>query len=118
MPISHNSYFNSQVQSLATERNGRKFSVGIISSGNIHYFGTSAAERMTVVSGMLLVKLDATKTDDDGESGSSDAADANADAQIENKWVHIPAGSSFEVPENSGFHVKAQGDSAYLCEYL
>lgn len=116
MSISHNNYFNSQVQSLATERNGQKFSVGIIASGSIHYFGTSAAERMTVISGMLLVKLDATNDGVDGETSSID--NDNADAVIENKWIHIPTGSSFEVPENSGFLVKAQGNSAYLCEYL
>ncbi|EJK51686.1 hypothetical protein THAOC_29120, partial [Thalassiosira oceanica] len=79
MPIDHNAYFDSKVQSLASERHGRKFSVGIISAGAYH-FGTAAAERMTVVSGMLTAKL----------VGSDE-------------WVNYPAGTAFEVPANSGF---------------
>eukprot|EP00581_Thalassiosira_minuscula_P018337 CAMPEP_0183721210 /NCGR_PEP_ID=MMETSP0737-20130205/13565_1 /TAXON_ID=385413 /ORGANISM="Thalassiosira miniscula, Strain CCMP1093" /LENGTH=94 /DNA_ID=CAMNT_0025951181 /DNA_START=78 /DNA_END=362 /DNA_ORIENTATION=- len=94
MPIAHNAYFDSQVQSLASERHGRKFSVGIIASGTYH-FGTAAAERMTVISGMLTAKLD----------GSDE-------------WIHYPAGTNFEVAANSGFDVKASVDTAYQCEYL
>jgi len=94
MPIAHNSYFEGGVQSLATARNGRKFSVGIIAHGEYH-FGTEAAERMTVISGLLTVKTD----------GSSE-------------WIPYPAGTNFEVPEKSGFDVKATGDTAYQCEYL
>ena len=94
MPIDHNAYFDSKVQSLASERHGRKFSVGIISAGEYH-FGTAAAERMTVVSGMLTAKLKGT-----------------------DEWVNYPAGTAFEVPANSGFDVKAATDTAYQCEYL
>ncbi|KAL7426738.1 hypothetical protein ACHAXH_001170, partial [Discostella pseudostelligera] len=94
MPINHNTYFDSQVQSVASERHGKKFSVGIISSGTYH-FGTGAAERMTVISGMLTAKLD----------GSDE-------------WIHYPAGTNFEVPANSGFDVKCTADTAYQCEYL
>ncbi len=94
MPISHNSYFDGGVQSIASTRNGKKFSVGIIAQGTYH-FGTDAAERMTVVSGLLTVKID----------GSDD-------------WIAFPAGTNFEVPAKSGFDVKATGDSAYQCEYL
>ena len=94
MPIQHNSYFDSQVQSLASERHGRKFSVGIIAAGSYH-FGTDTAERMTVVSGMLTAKLDGT-----------------------DEWVNYPAGTNFEIPSKSGFDVKATVDTAYQCEYL
>jgi purine/pyrimidine-nucleoside phosphorylase len=94
MPIQHNSYFDAAVQSVASERHGRKFSVGIISTGTYH-FGTDAAERMTVISGLLKVKLD----------GTTD-------------WISFPAGTNFEVPANSGFDVAADQDSAYQCEYL
>lgn len=94
MPISHNQYFDSKVQSLASERHGRKFSVGIIAAGTYH-FGTAAAERMTVISGMLTVKIDGT-----------------------DEWVHYPAGTNFEVAANSGFDVKTSVDTAYQCEYL
>ena len=94
MPIQHNSYFDSKVQSLASERNGRKFSVGIIAAGSYH-FGTDAAERMTVISGMLTAKLDGT-----------------------DEWVNYPAGTNFEIPSKSGFDVKTTVDTAYQCEYL
>ena len=34
-------------------------------------------------------------------------------------WHHYPAGTSFEVPANSGFDVEAAGGPvAYLCEFL
>lgn len=94
MPIVHNSYFDGGVQSLASTRHGRSFSVGIISEGT-HHFGTDAAERMTVVSGLLTVKVD----------GTSD-------------WIAYPAGTNFEVAGKSGFDAKATGDTAYQCEYL
>ena len=94
MPIQHSSYFDNGVQSLASERHGRKFSVGIISKGTYH-FGTEAAERMTVISGLLKVKVDGT-----------------------NDWVSFPAGTNFEVASKSGFDVTADVDSAYQCEYL
>ena len=94
MPISHNSYFESKVQSLASERHGRKFSVGIISVGTYH-FGTATAERMTVISGMLTARLDGT-----------------------NEWVNYPAGTNFEVAANSGFDVKTEQNTAYQCEYI
>ena len=94
MPIGHNSYFDGGVQSLESTRNGRKFSVGIIAEGSFH-FGTDAAERMTVVSGLLTVRVDGTT-----------------------EWIPYPAGTNFEVPAKSGFDVKATGDTAYQCEYL
>eukprot|EP00985_Skeletonema_marinoi_P003414 scaffold1467_cov135-Skeletonema_marinoi.AAC.1 len=94
MPIQHSKYFDEKVQSLASERHGAKFSIGIISAGTYH-FGTGAAERMTVVSGMLTAKLD----------GSD-------------KWVNYPAGTNFEIPANNGFDVKASTDTAYQCQYL
>mmetsp|Transcript_26595 Transcript_26595/g.57163 ORF Transcript_26595/g.57163 Transcript_26595/m.57163 type:complete len:95 (-) Transcript_26595:86-370(-) len=94
MPIQHSAYFDSKCQSLASERHGAKFSIGIISAGNYH-FGTAAAERMTVVSGMLTARLDGTE-----------------------EWVNYPAGTNFEIAANSGFDVKASTDTAYQCEYL
>mmetsp|Transcript_4054 Transcript_4054/g.7791 ORF Transcript_4054/g.7791 Transcript_4054/m.7791 type:complete len:95 (-) Transcript_4054:196-480(-) len=94
MPISHNAYFDSAVQSLACERHGRKFSVGIIEPGTYH-FGTDAAERMTVVSGMMTVR--------------ADGAEA---------WTNFPAGTNFEVAGKSGFDVKVAEAVSYQCEYL
>jgi uncharacterized protein YaiE (UPF0345 family) len=99
MPIEHNAYFDGDVQSVSsvnTAAAGGKYSVGIISIGTYH-FGTASSERMTVINGILSAKFD-------GEDDSC--------------WVDYPAGTSFVVPANSGFDVKATVDTAYHCEYL
>jgi uncharacterized protein YaiE (UPF0345 family) len=92
--LKHNTYFEGKVQSVGFERNGRKASVGAIAPGEYH-FGTDAAERMSVTSGELFVRL-----------------------QGESDFRAYPAGTSFEVPAKSGFDVQAKSASAYLCEYL
>lgn len=92
--LNHNTYFEGRVQSVGFERNGRRQTVGVIDSGDFH-FGTEAAERMTVVSGALQIRID------------------GADA-----FQTYPAGTSFEVPAQSGFDVRATAPTAYLCEFL
>lgn len=92
--LEHSTYFDGKVQSLGFVRNGRRATAGVIEAGEFH-FGTNAAERMTVVSGELLVK----------RAG-------------EGAWTPYPAGTAFEIPEKSGFDVKATAPVAYLCEYL
>lgn len=92
--LKHNTYFEGKVQSVGFERNGRKASVGVIAPGEYH-FGTDAAERMSVTSGELFVRV-----------------------QGESDFRAYPAGTSFEVPAKSGFDVRASNASAYLCEYL
>jgi uncharacterized protein YaiE (UPF0345 family) len=92
--LKHNSYFEGKVQSVAFERHGRRLTAGVIDSGQFH-FDTSAAERMTVVSGELRVRI------------------AGAE-----QWLHYPAGTAFEIPAQSGFDVQAAAPSAYLCEFL
>jgi uncharacterized protein YaiE (UPF0345 family) len=92
--LKHNTYFDGKVQSVGFERNGRRATVGVVDAGEFH-FGTEAPERMTVVSGALLVK----------PAGASD-------------FRAYPAGTTFEVPGKSGFDVKAEAPAAYLCEFL
>ena len=92
--LKHNTYFEGKVQSIGFERNGRRQTAGVIDVGEFH-FGTDAAERMTVLSGELAVKVD----------GSSE-------------WRHYPAGTAFEVAAKSGFDVRAALPTAYLCEFL
>jgi hypothetical protein len=92
--LKHNSYFEGKVQSVGFERHGRGHTAGVIDAGEFH-FDTNAAERMTVVSGELWVRL----------SGTAD-------------WRVYPAGTAFEVAAKSGFDVRAHGPAAYLCEFL
>ena len=92
--LKHNTYFDGAVQSVGFERHGLKATVGVIAPGEYH-FGTGAAERMTVISGLLRAKLPG------GE------------------WQSYPSGSYFEIAANSGFDVQAVGGpAAYLCEFL
>ena len=91
--LAHNSYFEGKVQSVGFERNGRKQTAGVIDSGEFH-FDTGAPERMTIVSGELLVKLPG------------------------KEFRVYAAGTSFEVPGKSGFDLRAEQPVAYLCEFL
>lgn len=92
--LTHNKYFNDNVQSIGFARNGLKATVGVIAPGEYH-FGTKAPERMTVVSGTLKANV------------------ANGG------WVTYPAGTAFEIGANSGFDVApVGGPAAYLCEFL
>ena len=92
--LAHNTYFDGKVQSVGFERNGRKLTAGVIDVGEFH-FGTLAPERMTIVSGEVRVRLD----------GATD-------------FALYPAGTSFEVPAQSGFDVRATQPVGYLCEFL
>jgi purine/pyrimidine-nucleoside phosphorylase len=92
--LKHNSYFEGQVQSVAFERHGRRFTAGVIASGEFH-FGTDAPERMSVTSGELWVRV----------AGQAE-------------FRSYPAGTQFEVAAKSGFDVRAELPSAYLCEFL
>jgi uncharacterized protein YaiE (UPF0345 family) len=91
--LEHNSYFDGKVQSIGFERLGRRMTAGVIAPGEYH-FGTKGAERMTVTSGELAVRIAA------GE------------------WRSYPAGTAFEIPGRSGFDVRASEPAAYLCEFL
>lgn len=94
MTLTHNVYFDGGVQSLAYDQDGSTSSVGVMAAGEYH-FGTAAPERMTVVQGELVVQL----------PGSAD-------------WVTYAAGTSFDVPGDSGFDVRVTVATSYLCEYL
>lgn len=92
--LKHNTYFDGKVQSVGFERHGRRMTAGVIDAGEFH-FGTDAPERMTVTSGELSIRF----------AG-------------EGEWRCYPAGTIFEVAGKSGFDVKADAPSAYLCEFL
>lgn len=91
--LKHNSYFEGKVQSVGFERHGRRLTSGVIDRGEFH-FTTDAPERMTVTSGELEMRT--------GNAG----------------WKRYPAGTAFEVPGKTGFDVRADEPSSYLCEFL
>ncbi len=106
--ITHTTYYDNKVQSLAFQRLGgsnsnttttntnTKTSVGVIAPGSYH-FGTDAPERMTVVSGACDVQIDGTA-----------------------EWVTYSQGSSFNIAGKHGFNIRVASGAAaaYLCEYL
>lgn len=93
MGLSHNTYFDDDVQSIGFARDDNRASVGVMDTGEYH-FGTDSPERITVVHGELTVKLPGVD------------------------WQAFSAGSSFEIPGSSGFDLRVPAPTAYLCEYL
>ncbi|WP_316848391.1 pyrimidine/purine nucleoside phosphorylase [Pedobacter psychrodurus] len=91
--ITENQYFDGNVKSLGYETAEGRSTIGIINPGE-YTFGTAQKEIMHVIEGELTALL-------------PDAAE----------WQNIKAGNSFEVPANSSFKVKANVQTAYLCQY-
>ena len=87
-----NEYFDGTVKSIAFGTEEGPATIGVMAPGE-YEFGTAQREIMHVVSGALIVKL--------------------PDAE----WETFAAGSQFNVPANSKFQVKADSETAYLCEY-
>lgn len=88
-----NDYFDGKVKSIAFEGKEKPATVGVMAAGE-YVFNTAEKEKMTVVSGELIIRLQT-----DGETST------------------YAAGESFEVAADSAFNVKVTTDSAYLCEY-
>ncbi|QGX90824.1 pyrimidine/purine nucleoside phosphorylase [Tatumella sp. TA1] len=90
-----NEYFEGKVRSIGFENSlAGEASVGVIESGE-YTFSTAKAEEMTVISGALKVLLPG-----------------------ETEWRWFEAGSAFNVPEHSEFHLQVAEPAAYLCRYL
>ncbi|MGC9401421.1 pyrimidine/purine nucleoside phosphorylase [Vibrio genomosp. F10] len=92
--IKVNEYFDGGVKSLGFSQQSAESSVGVMAEGE-YTFGTSSAEKMTVVKGALTIKR-------------RDDVD----------WVTFQEGEAFDVEGNSSFDVKVATPTAYLCEYL
>lgn len=88
-----NEYFGGDVASIAFATAEGPATVGVMAVGEFE-FGTSQLEIMSVVSGALTVQLP-------GESA----------------WETYAAGTQFTVPADSRFKVRAEVETAYLCEY-
>lgn len=91
--ISENQYFDSNVKSLGYQTSEGKSTVGVINPGE-YEFGTSSKEVMHVIEGELIALLPNSA-----------------------EWQSIKAGQFFEVDKNSIFKVKANVQTAYLCQY-
>ena len=91
-----NVYFDGKVVSHSIVfPDGGKRTLGLIYPGKFH-FGTGAAERMEIVAGECVVKLD-------GKPGVTTYA----------------AGQLFEVPAKSGFDIEViSGICEYICSFL
>lgn len=91
--INVNEYFDGAVKSLAYTAAEGKSTIGVIETGE-YEFGTSSHETMTVIEGELVALLPGTQD-----------------------WKSFTNGQSFEVPANTSFKVKAEGQTSYLCKY-
>lgn len=91
-----NVYFDGKVVSHSILfPDGTRKTLGLIYAGKFH-FGTDKAERMEIVSGNCLVKLD--------------------NRTQENAYG---TGQSFEVPAKAGFDIEVKtGICEYICSYL
>lgn len=88
-----NEYFGGDVASIAFATAEGPATVGVMAVGEFE-FGTSQLEIMSVVSGALTVRLPGQDT-----------------------WQTFAAGTQFTVPAGSTFTVRAEVETAYLCEY-
>lgn len=91
-----NIYFDGRVVSHSIHlEDGAKKTLGLIYPGEYH-FGTAAPELMEIISGKCAIVLD----------GTSETRE-------------IEAGSSFEVPGDSGFTITVnEGICEYICSFL
>jgi len=88
-----NEYFDGKVKSIAFQGQEKPATVGVMAAGE-YVFGTNESEKMTVITGELIIQL----------AGESEART-------------YTAGQSFNVSANSEFNVSVPADCAYLCEY-
>jgi hypothetical protein len=91
--LSVNEYFNGTVKSIGFNNNEGKATVGVMDIGE-YEFGTSTVEYMTVVSGLLSVKL----------PGSTE-------------YVDFKKGETFIVQKDQKFQLIVKEQTSYLCLY-
>ena len=89
-----NEYFDGKVKSITFRGEAKPATIGVMAAGD-YVFNTDKKEKMSVITGELIVQLSA-----DGDR------------------ISYRAGESFEVDANSSFNVSVQADCAYLCEYV
>ena len=88
-----NEYFDGKVKSIAFDTDTLPATMGVMAIGD-YEFGTSQFETMTVVSGMMSVKL----------PGSQ-------------QWQTFGPNENFTVEADQRFNVQVKSNTAYLCTY-
>jgi len=89
-----NEYFDGKVKSVGFTTSTGPATVGVMVPG-AYEFGTSQREIMTVIRGVLTVKLPG-----------------------EDAWADYASGATFTVPPNQKFHLQVKEETAYLCQYV
>lgn len=89
-----NEYFGGNVKSIGFQTSTCPATVGVMAEGE-YQFGTAKREIVTVVSGVLTVRLPG-----------------------EEAWKAYVSGESFTVAPNQQFQLKVREESAYLCLYV
>jgi purine/pyrimidine-nucleoside phosphorylase len=88
-----NEYFDGKVKSIAFSTPECPATLGVMAPGE-YEFGTSTVEYVTVVSGMMTVKLPG-----------------------ENAFKDYKPFDTFMVPKDKKFQLKIPADAAYICLY-
>ena len=88
-----NEYFDGKVKSIAFSTQDGPATLGVMAAGE-YEFGTSTVEYMTVVSGVMTVKLPG-----------------------ENEFRDYKPFDTFIVPKDTKFQLKIAADAAYICLY-
>jgi len=89
-----NEYFEGKVKSIAFRTHEGPATIGVMAAGE-YEFGTSTVEHMTVVSGIMVVKLPG-----------------------ETEWKTFKPSDTFIVQKGVKFNLRISSDAAYLCLYL
>jgi len=90
--ISHNVYFDGNVQSLGLQTTDGKATLGVMKKGT-YRFSASTPERMVIITGMAKVKLH------------------------DQEWTAFANKGEFNVAANTAFDIVCDTDVAYLCYY-
>ena len=88
-----NEYFDGNVKSIAFQAADCPATLGVMAPGE-YEFGTTTVEFVTVVYGMMIVKLPDTE-----------------------RWLEFLPGETFSIPKDKKFRLKINQDTAYLCLY-
>ncbi|MCF6190952.1 MAG: pyrimidine/purine nucleoside phosphorylase [Cocleimonas sp.] len=88
-----NEYFDGKVKSIAFQTANLPGTVGVMAIGD-YVFNTDDKEKMTVVSGAMIIKFEGA-----------------------NETHTFITGESFDVEANSSFGVTIKEETAYLCLY-